>query len=114
MSLVQPALDPEQISSRARLTRLTASLTIPPEKQPRQSYTSRSTHSTGSAKLRRTFAFRRGKDAAATPRYGPREPGPLQPAVPRASPETKVPDRIPSLRFSAEEKCAVRPPAGKL
>ena len=79
-----------------------------------QAGTPRLSHTTGCAKLPRTFAARPGKDAAACPRSAPTPPEPLRRAVPRASPETESPDRIPSVQFSAEEKCVAPRPAGTL
>src|SRR5208282_3624866 len=78
------------------------------EKAPRRLHTPRSAHSTGCARLPRTCAGRRERDAALSLRCAPTGPGPLPPASLRAAPETEFPDRNPSVQFSATERCVAR------
>src|SRR5260370_18227037 len=94
----------EITESRARRQTPSYPLRISPEKALRRPCTLQSSHSTGSAKLPRTFAVRPGKDEAVFPRCAPTTPKPLPPAGRRAAPETQFPDQIPTDQFSATEK----------
>src|SRR5260370_8323572 len=94
----------EITESRARRQTPSYPLRISPEKALRQPCTLQSSHSTGSAKLPRTFAVRPGKDGAVFPRCAPTTPEPLPPAGRRAGPETEFPHRIPTVQFSPTEK----------